>query len=133
MVVRGANTEATVGAWGASMSLPSPSPQGRTFGRIGDDEVVEEFPEHVEMIAPALGLCVDLGLQRAQHGMKRIHQWSPIWRPKCSLKRASSRTKSSKRRLAAVSSRKLNQASALDDSAQASSARCARSPRVVKV
>jgi hypothetical protein len=34
------------------------------------------------------------------------------------LKRASSRTKSSKRRLAAVNSRNANQANALDDGAQ---------------
>src|SRR5437899_2172528 len=70
-------------------------------------EVIEKFTKYLEVIAPVFRLMAD----RAQHGVKRFHQWSP----KSSLKRASSRTKSSKRRLAAVSSRSANQASALAD------------------
>src|SRR5215475_2776412 len=88
-------------------------------------EVIEKFTKYVEMIAPVFGLTAD----RAQHGHKRFHQWSP----KSSLKRASSRTKSSKRRLAAVSSRSANQASALADIAHNKRAKCARSPRSVKM
>src|SRR6185437_9063226 len=143
------------------MSLPSPSPRQegvqrienvkalalaapalalRRFGRArriaaarGAVEVVEKLAENVEMAAPGFGLAAD----RAQHGMQRVHYLPPIFLvkflAKCSLKRASSRTKSSNRRLAAVSSRKANQASALADDAHRNSARCARSPRVVKV
>src|SRR5215470_7742709 len=70
-------------------------------------EMVEKLTKYVEMIAPFFRLVTD----SAQHGVGRFHQWSP----KSSLNRASSRTKSSKRRLAAVSSRSANQASPLAD------------------
>ena len=52
---------------------------------------------------------------------------------KVSLKRASSRTKSSKRRATAASSRSANIPSALAELAHKNSARCARSPRYAKV
>jgi hypothetical protein len=71
--------------------------------------VVEKFAEYVEVIIPAPNL------EPVQsHGeIDCFRQWPP----NNSLKRASSRTKSSNRRLAAVSSRKANQVSALADSA----------------
>src|SRR5262245_6312945 len=88
-------------------------------------EVVEKFTKYIEMIA----LVFRITANRAQHGNERFHQLSP----KSSLKRASSRTKSSKRRLAAASSRKANHASALADSAHSRRATCARSPRSLKM
>src|SRR5665213_337523 len=116
----------------ASLSFPALSAALVRLGHArevftprGTVEVVEKFAEHVEMIAPGF----DLGPQRAQHGVQCVHYLPP----KCSLKRASSRTKSSKRRLAAVSSRSANQASADAELAHRNSARCARSPRSVKV
>src|SRR5690606_11919433 len=107
--------------------------RGRALALAGAVEVVEKLAKHIEMVATVRGLalCVALGLalDRAQHGMQRVHHRSP----NVSLKRASSRTKSSKRRIAAESSRKANQASADAISAHMSSATCARSPRAEKV
>jgi len=64
----------------------------------------DEFAEDVEVIAARFGFAPE----RAQYAMERIHQWPPKCPVKRSLKRASSRTKSSKRRLAAASSRSAN-------------------------
>jgi len=75
-------------------------------------EVVEEFAEHVEMIAPAFGFAAD----RAQHGVKYIHHFPPF-----------------------VEAREFAHelveaaASAEADVAHKNSARCARSPRSLKV
>jgi hypothetical protein len=88
-------------------------------------EVLEKFAKDIEVVTPFVGLAAG----RTQCGIKRIHQWSP----KSSLKRASSRTKSSKRRLAAVGSRSENEAGALADIAHSSNARWARSPRSLKI
>jgi hypothetical protein len=88
-------------------------------------EVIEEFAKYIEMIVPVF----DLESVQARYEIGRVHQWSP----NSSLKRASSRTKSSKRRRAAASSRKANQVSALAENAHNSRARCARSPRSLKM
>src|SRR5260221_2043541 len=95
-------------------------------GRARDAaETAEEFTENIAIIAAVYVLAMDW----PQQCILRRHQCPP----KSSLKRASSRTKSSKRRLAAASSRSANQASALADIAHSSKARCARSPRSVKI
>src|SRR6185437_4146853 len=82
----------------------------------------EKLAEHLEMVTMRAGAahqrCIDIRHQRS---------------PNSSLKRASSRTKSSKRRLAAASSRNANQASALADIAQRNRATWARSPRLLKI
>src|SRR5262249_2124943 len=80
-------------------------------------EVIEKFAEYIQVIIPP----------------PRLEPVQSRNSPNISLKRASSRTKSSNRRLAAVSPRKANQVSALADSAHNSIARCARSPRSAKV
>jgi hypothetical protein len=90
--------------------------------------MAEEFTEHVEVVAARLVLA-----DRTQHRVEGVQQLPP-GRPLCrSLKRASSRTKSSKRRLEAASSRSTKTVSAVEDDAHRNSARCARSPRSAKV
>src|SRR4029077_16423037 len=64
-----------------------------------------------------------------QHVVQTVHQRFLLAVICRSLKRESSRTKSSKRRVAAASSRSANSNSPLDDAAHRNSARCARSPR----
>jgi hypothetical protein len=77
---------------------------------VGDAaEVIEKFTKYIEMIVTAIGL----ELIEGHYEIESVHQWPP----NSSLKRASSRTKSSKRRLAAASSRSANQVSALAENA----------------
>jgi hypothetical protein len=77
---------------------------------VGDAaEVIEKFTKYIEMIVTAIGL----ELIEGHYKIESVHQWPP----NSSIKRASSRTKSSKRRLAAASSRSANQVSALAENA----------------
>ena len=92
-------------------------------------EVVQEFAEHGEVVATALGLAAN----GAKHAMQGVHLLFSGMAAEPSLKRASSRTKSSKRRICAASSRSANQPSAELEPAHSASARCARSPRSPKV
>ena len=77
---------------------------------VGDAaEVIEKFTKYIEMIVTAIGL----ELIEGHYKIESVRQWPP----NSSIKRASSRTKSSKRRLAAASSRSANQVSALAENA----------------
>src|SRR4029077_4257325 len=124
------------GLWGRvkapSVRLALPAPldlrlaRGRAFGALRRAiEVAQEFAEDGEVIRLRLGLAAD----RAQHVVQTVHQRFLLAVICRSLKRESSRTKSSKRRVAAASSRSANSNSPLDDAAHRNSARCARSPR----